>query len=254
MAKLGSQFAKHFVTNEVLVPHLNNWFGNTENFPEEIRFSIKPHKEADDAFHPSSALMCHRALLAKMEGLLPPEMARIDSQKTFMVGHYYHALIQYIVVEGLGFSTWDNIEKEFDLYFETPNGNPYRVRGFPDISRMSVPDGREFLVDIKTMMARIYAQPNLPEGLLEKYRAQVQLYMEFEDIDNAIILAVEKDTPHRFKEIEVERDGSFVDEILEGWELVVDSRAEGIIPDCTCFDPDKCPAKNIYASDDKITI
>src|SRR5882672_1777489 len=104
MAKFSSQFARNFTDTSLLVPHLNNWFAVAE-FPEEIVLTIRPNKEKDDAFHPSSALQCSRELYAKLEDDLPPERTRMESEKTFMIGRYYHEMIQYIVVEGLGLAT-----------------------------------------------------------------------------------------------------------------------------------------------------
>jgi hypothetical protein len=242
----GSKFAKHFAQGELLVPHLNNWFAAGE-FPDEIPLVIRPNKERDDAFHPSSALMCERALYAKLSGDLPPEQTRLDQEKTFMIGRYYHELIQWIVVDQLGLATWEDVEKEHDLHFVTGRGHPYRVRGFIDVARMELPGSDEpVLLDIKTMASRLYGMAQPPAGLMEKYEAQVRIYLEFEDLPRAIILVVEKDNPHRMREIVVERNGSMVDAVMEGWENVVNSRAEGTIPDCTCEDPGRCPAKDIY--------
>ena len=246
MAKIGTNFARHFQKNEILVPHLNNWFANAE-FDDEIPFDIviHPNKEHDDAFHPSSATKCSRVLFADFRGDLPHEKPAADSQKIFMFGHFSHAIIQKIVVE-LGFTSWEEIEKEYDFHFTTEAGNPYRVRGFIDIARCTVPNRGTYLVDIKTMNARIYAQQTLPESTMEKYEAQVKLYLEFEDLDEAIILAVEKDTPHRFREIIVKRDTDFVDETVERWEDVVDALAQGRVPDCSCANPANCAAKGLY--------
>ena len=246
LAKIGSSFAKHFQKNEILVPHLNNWFANAK-FDDEIPFaiSIHPNKEKDDAFHPSSATKCSRALFAQFRKDLPEEKPPADAQKIFMFGHFSHAIIQKIVVE-LGFCDDADIEKEYDFHFETELGNPYRVRGFLDIARCTIPNRGTYLVDIKTMNARIYAQQTLPEATMEKYEAQVKLYLEFENLDEAIILAVEKDTPHRFREIIVKRDTDFVDGTIERWEDVVDALAQGRVPDCTCLNPGNCPVKGLY--------
>ena len=242
--KLTSKFSKHLTRNEILVPYLNNYFA-TANWPDNWQFTVHPNKEKDDAFHPSSALMCLKALWFKMEGYeFPEELKDFGQQKNFLFGHFYHTTLQWIMVEGLGFATWDDIEKEFDFHLETPKGNPYRVRGFVDIAKCVIPNTDPFLVDIKTMNARIYAQSPTPDFWVEKFEAQVRMYLDFTGLDKAVVLLVEKDSPHRFKELVIERDDLFVDQIVEGWESVVDARAEGIIPDCTCWDPGKCPVKD----------
>ncbi len=245
--KLSNNFGKHFARNEILVPHLNTWFANAK-FDDEIPFDIviHPNKEKDDAFHPSSALKCSRVLFAQFRKDLPEEKHAADTQKIFMFGHFSHAIIQKIVVE-LGFCDDAEIEKEYDFNFETAEGNPYRVRGFIDIARCVVPNRGTYLVDIKTMNARIYAQNDLPVSTMEKYEAQVKLYLEFEELDEAIILCVEKDTPHRFKEIIIKRDTAFVDDTIERWEGVTDALVTGRVPECTCVDPGRCAAKGLYA-------
>lgn len=247
--KLSNNFGKHFARNEILVPHLNTWFAHAK-FDDEIPFDIviHPNKEKDDAFHPSSALKCSQALFAAFRKDLPEENHPADLQKTFMFGHFSHAIVQKIVVE-LGFATPDDIEKEYDFHFETEAGNPYRVRGFIDIARCVVPNRGTYLVDIKTMNARVYAQQNLPESTMEKYEAQVKLYLAFEELDEAIILCVEKDTPHRFKEIVIQSDPDFVDAALERWESVTDALVEGRVPPCTCSNPSNCPARKLYAAE-----
>lgn len=254
--KIGSTFAKNFQRDQILVPHLNNWFANAE-FPDVIPFEINPNKEKDNAFHPSSALRCLRELYALREGDIPNEEHSMESHKIFMFGHYAHALIQWIVVEELGFASWEDIEQEYDFGWDkaegdydgslvTDNGNPYRVRGFVDIARCNVPNRGTYLVDIKTMNARIFAQTNTPESTVEKWEAQVKLYLDFTGQDEAIVLQAEKDSPHRFKEHLVRADPRFVDEIVAGWEIVVDAQASGEIPECTCLDPQACAAKGIY--------
>jgi len=243
---IGAQFAKHFTRGEILVPHLNNWFLAAE-FPDEIELTLRPNKEKDGAFHPSSALACERALFAKLRGELPEEMTRLDMEKVFMIGRFYHELIQWIVVDQLGFSTWDQVEKRHEWDFVTAAGNPYKVVGFPDVARMDIPgQPAPVLLDIKTQAARLYGMNRLPGGLGEKYEAQTRIYLEFEDLDTAILLMCEKDNPHRFREVVVERDGAEVDRIVDGWDRVADALVDEDVPGCTCPDPKNCPARDLY--------
>jgi len=250
--KFMQQFAKTLSRDDVLVPHLNNYF-YVADWPDEFPFVVHPNKEHDDAFHPSGALKCMRTLYAERRGDLKPEIHPLELQKIFLFGHFFHSALQWIMVEGLKFATWDDIEKEYDMHFKTEKGNDMRVRGFTDIARCVIPNEGEFLVDIKTVNARLFSMTPTPEFLVSKYTAQVRFYMEFEDIDNAIVLMCEKDSPHRFKEVRITRDGNFVDRILEDWEDVVDMEVEGIIPACTCLNPAECPTKNIYNIDPRET-
>ena len=241
----GAGFAKHFVTGDVLTPLLNVWFQNGV-FPDEIPLTLHPNKEKDGAFHPSSALMCEKALYAKMRGELPPETTRAEDEKTWMFGRYAHELIQWVVVDQLKLATWEDVEKEYNLRYGTAAGNEVWIRGFSDIARANVPGHDEpVLVDIKSMASRLYSLGTLPGTKDAEYRAQVSLYLELEDLDTGIIICVEKDNPHRMREVRVERDGELVDSILEKWEYVADALAAEEIPDCTCGDK-KCPAADVY--------
>lgn len=245
MVKFSSKFAKQMGRKEILVPHLNNWFANGK-FPDTIPFEVHPNKEKDDAFHPSSALACPQVLLAIRHDLMPHEKHDANSQKTFMIGHMYHGLVQWIIVNGLGFATEADIEKEHDIHLTTEAGNPYRVRGFIDVARCVIPGRGTYLVDVKTMHSRMFAVDGLG-SLTDKYEAQVKLYLAFEELEDAIILQVQKDGPHQFKEYMVQSDPDFVDGIIAKWENVVDHDAAGTVPDCTCDDPSQCPAKGIYS-------
>ncbi|MEM3097561.1 MAG: hypothetical protein QXU32_02430 [Nitrososphaerales archaeon] len=175
-----------------------------------------------------------------MRGLFQPAVTG-DMRKSFMYGHYVHALIEWIIVEGLKFSTWDDIEKEYNITIDTHAGNSMKIRGFTDIARCNIPGHGTYLVDIKTMTSRTFSQNGLPEYLRHKYESQVQIYMFLEGIDRSIILIVEKDSPHRFKEVYVQRDNDRILSIIDGWKHVADSIVEGFIPECTCVDPNKCP-------------
>jgi len=244
VAKLN--LTKELGRKEILVPHLNNWFARGE-FPDEIPIKIHMNKEKDDAFHPSSASLCARHIYALREEHLPKANTMGQTYKTFMFGHYAHAVLQWVVVEGLGFATWDDIEREFDFHFETEAGNPYRIRGFTDVAFCNVPgQDAPLLIDIKTMQARLYAMNELPGFLKEKYEAQVKMYLAFAELEKAIVLLVEKDSPHRYKEHYVYVDEQFVDTVIDKWEHVVDSQVNGEIPDCTCESPLDCPVKDYY--------
>ncbi len=249
--KISSQFARNLGKKQILVPHLNNWFANGK-FPDHIPLGVNMNKEEDDAFHPSSSLSCLRVLQAKLDDLLPKRENTMESNKTFFFGHYIHSLIQWVCVEELKFCTWEDVEVDCDFHLETPKGNPYRVRGFPDIERCIVPNHEPVLVDIKTVNAHVYGLAYLPDRLQEHYTAQVNLYLNFAGLNKGILLMVEKDHPHRFKEIEIDRDDDLVAKIVGRWESVVDARAEGRISPCTCEKPVNCPAKGLYDTDEKI--
>lgn len=242
--KLKTKFLNNLRKNEILVPHLMAWFAHGE-FPDEIPLHVHMNKEVDDAFHPSSSTKCARELYAERLGLVEKQKPLAESQLAFMVGHMWHELLQFIVVEGLGFCDWDQIEKEHWLHSETEAGNPYSVRGFIDFARVEIPGKGTYLVDVKTMASRIFSMTELPYDLMQKYTTQVKLYLEMEGLDQAIILCVNKDSPHRFKEVIVQRDPDLVDEVIDRWETVTDSVATETPPECSCDDPEQCKFREI---------
>jgi hypothetical protein len=49
----------------------------------------------------------------------------------------------------------------------------------------------------------------------------MNIYMDFFDYDRALILAINKDTPHDFKEFEFRRNQPLIDVIYDKWKFVV---------------------------------
>lgn len=259
---MANNFLKELGKKEVIVPHLNRWFRNGE-FPYSILFEIKLHKEEDDAFHPSSdATACARLLYAKRMDDVTKRELEGNTYKTFFFGHYFHGLLQHVLVEELGFADQFDVEKQYRIYrrddgiykpkdwwidTQLDKSSKWWARGYADIARVVVP-GREepYLVDIKTMKSSDYRQSVLPVHLEEKYITQIQLYMDWEDIENGIILCCEKDSPHGFKEFAVKRNKELVKSVYTKWDIVIDAISKGEPPACTCLDESKCPAKDLY--------
>lgn len=246
MAK--SKFLRNLGTKELLVPHLDAWFA-ANTFPDEIPFTLTPNKEKDDALHPSMhALACPRVIYAeKMDHLDEPTRGVLaQTNKMFFFGDFTHKLLQWVVVEQLGFATWDDIEYEVHLSSKTEAGNEWTCRGFIDIARCKIPGHGARLVDIKTANARVFAT-GIPPNLWTKYVAQINLYLDWTDQDDdAIVLVVEKDHPHRFKELYVPRDPKLLDEIYQRWDEATDAVAEGKPPECWCDIQSECPVSNLY--------
>lgn len=246
---MANNFAKMLAKREMLVPHLDNWFAQPDNFPEVLKFEIHPHKEYDDAFHPSSAGDCDRLTYAKRKAHLPPrgKVGEATRQKTFMFGHFCHAMIQHIVVHELKFAEPDSIEKEYQWGGTSKGGHPFWARGFTDLARVNIPGQSDpILVDIKTMQANQFSLNQVPYGTWDKWYSQVQLYLDWEGLDTGIILAAEKDNPHRFKEHVIKRDPTFVNDVYDRWEYLADCLADDVVPDCTCDDPGRCSVLELY--------
>jgi hypothetical protein len=246
VTKLKSKFLKEMTKKEILVPHLNRWFA-AGVFPDEMPMAIYPNKKGDTAFHPSSdATGCLRYLYAKHKGHLEPQRLTSEMQKTFQIGHMYHAWLQYILVEGLGFSTWKEIEKKYSKKLVTDKGNKWSVSGSADVASCKIPgQSKPYLIDIKTMRSTSFSQAKMPEWLWEKYEAQAQVYMEWHNKDATILLCCNKDSPHQFKEYIIYRKFDKVSDIYNRWEKLADHLADDIPPDCDCHSP-KCEVVDLY--------
>jgi hypothetical protein len=250
-----ANFLKSMAKRDLLVPHLDGWFSRAE-FPPTIDFSIRLHKEPDDAYHPSSdAALCAQALYAKKAGDADARPFTGSSYKSFMAGHYWHEVIQYILLE-LGFSKPEDIEKERRAFSwgngllvdngNVPPGDPPRwwARGYIDVAHCNIPGQGDYLVDIKTMGGHSYKAQRMDADLWAKYYAQMQCYLDWENQEKCILLCVEKDSPHRFREILIDRDPAFVEKIYQRWDVVTEALKAGVPP--RCDQEHDCPADKYY--------
>lgn len=226
-----------------VVAHLVQRYVRT--IPDDVRFDFQftTGKESDDAMHPSSAWICSRETYAKKKGDYTPN-ASPDSQMTFLVGHFYHALMQHILVDHLGVAKQEDIEKE--VRWQRPS---WWGRGFIDVAHCDTPDG-DYLIDFKTVNGMMFKAPQFPVWLWNKYYAQVQLYLDWEGMDKAVILCFEKDSPHRMKEYKIERDKNLIQGIYERWDRLADGLLKSEPPECDCEtlskNPANCIVKDLY--------
>src|SRR5690348_16993139 len=101
-----SKFVRNLVKGHKLAPHIDKSIGEGE-FEWEAKFEVK---QGDDAFHPSGD--CIPSVYSLYKGILNKEHNPPSGslRKTFQVGHFWHAYIQWIVVERLEFCSWDEVE------------------------------------------------------------------------------------------------------------------------------------------------
>lgn len=256
---MARNFLKLINPDQVLVPHLDLWFSKNKEKVADCTFSIRFHKKPDTAFHPSShATECDRVLSYVMAGnQLPNE--RFNSaqmQKTFINGHMWHGLLQWIITDQLGFASKRAVEASAGI-LRTPQGfcvdyasrtthldlKDYRwwAKGAIDVWPLNVP-GHDipYVVDIKTMEPIQFKADRPNEFLWRKYLAQTNLYMDWVGADKCIVLAVESASPFRLKEIMVERDDEMVKSIYEKWDRVADAATAGVLLPHSCANPDRC--------------
>lgn len=104
------------------------------------------------------------------------------------------------------------------------------VRGSADICPVNIPVHGEYLVDFKTMNAHDFRQSGPPERYADKWECQLNIYMSLFDMERAIIVGVQKDSPHDLKEFHYERNQPLIDAIYTKWHIVSDCLDEGVPP------------------------
>lgn len=237
MASLLRSLAK----NEVLVPHLDGYFARGE-FPDYIDLGIHPNKPGDDAFHPSGdCYPCAQEIYLRKTGGLPSRITG-STQKTFMVGHFWHALLQSVLIE-MGFTEERYIEAKVSRHEEN-----WWATGSADVLRCEIPGFGPALIDFKTMNDFTFKQPDIDKVLLEKWTLQTNCYLQWsgqEDIKHAIIVGVQKGTPHEFREFIIPRNESLLDDVYKKWDVVAEALRTNTIPHCECNEDRYCAAKRL---------
>jgi hypothetical protein len=225
-----SKLVKNLAKGNILVPFLDRAF-QTFDGPFTFEYSAKGH---DDAWHPSGdCTPSVHSLWLKAKGMSEPWHITGQLRKSFMVGHYWHQLLQHLVVEVLEMAPADAVEasaakgwgkKVRHYYGGSGDGvelwRPYRwVHGSADIAPFEKGNWKG-LIDFKTMSSQQFKQAQVPEWAANKYLCQMNIYMDLFDLDNALIIGINKDAPHDFKEIEYKRDQPLIDAIYAKWHYV----------------------------------
>lgn len=136
-------------------------------------------------------------------------------RRTFDAGHMWHGYIQNILID-MGFVSSENVERELCHPIETRYGKAIG-KGTADLVDVHIPGSGYWLVDIKTMNHVQFGAPD--EEMMAKYFAQVNCYADWLDTDKMMILAVNKDSPHDFREFIVQKDDATLTQIYERWTL-----------------------------------
>lgn len=201
----------------------------------EWEFKVKP-KEEDDAWHPSSHCMqtpleLYHIARGELEAFSGPK-----PYKTFQVGHFWHAYLQEIcmranlcesrAIEVRGTKGWgDPVDETFTDY------KPYHwVTGSADIAPCEIPGHGPYIIDFKTMGGFSFKPNRPPESTLKKWECQLNIYMDFFDLEKALIVGINKDSPHDFKEFEFHRNQSLIDALYYKWKLVAACLEDNISP------------------------
>lgn len=234
-------FGKNLVKKYRLVPHLDRYFSKEVT---GLQFTLVG-KEPDDAWHPSGHCTPSPSDLYLLATDRLAGIENISFTKAFPVGHFWHALCQKAVVD-LGFATPEAIERRgsrtwgnkleiqhFDNGTSICYSDPFKwCTGAADVAPLELPGAEPIVVDFKTMNSRSYGKADSPLSsyVADKFECQINIYMDFFDIDVGIILAIMKDGPHDMKEFEFRRNQPLIDAIYEKWEFVGECIEAGAEP------------------------
>jgi hypothetical protein len=206
-------------TGAVLAPHIDIFLEDNPGFAPTI--TVGGEKIDDGQFHPSAhALISEDSLYEEMSKPVRRKLSAAE-KKTFDCGHMWHGYIQAALVR-MGFVTPKNVERHYlwDIPDSPVAANP-RMRGTMisgtlDLQDVIIPGQGSWLVDIKTASADTFNKIE-QTNLFEKYKAQVNIYGERSDARNMLILVVRKDSPHLFREIQIQRDTDLLAGIYTRW-------------------------------------
>lgn len=230
-----------------------------KRFNEKFTFDYEP-KKGDLGWHPSGDCLPPVSRLwgyayFAVNGEFHPSVTNATAKKdlnhlnkTFMVGHYWHQVIQYLIqkegwaapeaIEGIGYRAWDSQgDYRFIVASNDPTGDaivqgtvqPFHyVRGQGDVAPLIMPNWTG-LVDIKTMNPADYKAGLSQSRFANKYLAQINIYMDLFNLDQALILAVDKGSA-QFAEYTFVRDQILIDQIYAKWERVSYLLDHDIIP------------------------
>jgi hypothetical protein len=209
-------------------------------------FDYKPKLE-DNGWHPSGhctptlSELYHYAANREVvkeyaEGEYPENIVQRKMEpslaKIFVVGHFWHQYLQEICLRA-GLCDKDSVERRGIKSWapETNVRQPFNfATGSADICPMDIPGHGEYLIDFKTMGSHQF-RGNTPHALtMEKWECQLNVYMEFFGMDKAIILGINKDAPHDYKEFEFHRNDKLIHQIFYKWMLVSECLNEGLTP------------------------
>lgn len=230
-----SALTKNLVKRNKLIQHieqgLNDWDG-----PLNFEYG---QKAGDDAWHPSGDCTPPvAALFAKACAHLDPDQDGRESispslRKTFLVGHFWHAFLQQILldsglamdftIERRGIKGWGEEDRDnpFDHIDRKTLWQPFSwATGSADVAPCQVPGYGDCIVDFKTMNSRDFSRNFPPEWAAPKWEAQLNVYMDWFDQEKALIVGINKDSPHDLKEFEYRRNQPLIDAIYQKWSYV----------------------------------
>ena len=214
--------------DSILVPYIDRYLAQGK-FPDELPMVLQRNKPSDPYYHPSGdCFVPPRNLVLKRKGIETYPKTGAALRKTFDCGHLWHMYLQGVMQE-MGFLTVENTEKPLVRTLEGPYG-PFTGAGTADCVDVAIPEKGLWLVDIKTMRKDEF-EAGANKYTYMKWEAQVNCYMDWLGVDQAMILAVSKDSPHTMREYKIQKKPELLAEIYERWSFAEKNLREGTIPE-----------------------
>jgi hypothetical protein len=218
-----TNLTKSLVKNHKLAPYLDKYLSS-----EVTDFEFRTEtKVSDNAWHPSShCTPTPRELYDFATSDNKQKSFPAALYKSFIVGHFWHQLLQKAVLD-LGLAQPEAIERKGKRVWgeesstKHPTPKPFNwATGAGDIAPCSIPHCGDYLVDFKTMGNHDYKQNGLPAWCAHKYEAQINIYMDLFGMERGLIVCIQKDSPHEFKEFEFKRNQPLIEAIYSKWVFV----------------------------------
>jgi hypothetical protein len=203
----------------ILVPYLEQELLRRGEgvWPDEYAIKIYNKERVHDGyFHPSSdATAPERLLYYLFSQQIKRDPPTVEQIMTFQVGSAYHALVQSMLIH-LGFIDLQDVEVSFA-------SEQRHCSGTLDVGPVKLPNGIRAPIEIKSAG---YGG-NISPQFMEKYIAQIQLYMDLGcgdmPAEYGLLLILEKTAPHRFREILIRRDEQLLNSIYTRWSHVLEA-------------------------------
>lgn len=222
-----SQITRNLGKKYKYVPFLEKAIADFED-PWEFVYT---EKEPDAHWHPSGhCIQPATELYAIACGEVEREAISGSLRKIFQVGHFWHQWLQYITLHKLEMCAPESVERRGTRSWGDKKAPFHSASGSGDIAPLETP-GWKGIVDYKTMNSANFAQAKIPVYYAAKYECQINIYMDFFDEAEAIILPINKDSCE-FKEFLYARNQPLIDIIYEKWEFV-----------SACLDAGEAPTK-----------
>lgn len=210
--------------DSILVPYIDRYLAAGQ-FPDKLEMTLERNKPSDPYFHPSGdCFTSPRDLYLQKKGELTYPKPTAALRKTFDCGHLWHMYLQGILQE-IGFLTKENTEKK--VLFKHKD---FIGAGTVDCLDVLIPQRGSWLVDIKTMRKDEF-EAGANKYTYMKWEAQVNCYMDWTNRDQAMILAISKDSPHMMREYKIQRNQELLDDIYGRWAFTAKCLELGILPD-----------------------